>query len=108
MDLLRELEALIPPDRIAGEGEELERHGGAIFTYHAPRRPDAVVFPKDREEIVELLRFANERGVPVVPYGEGSSLEGHTIPVQGGMSLDLKLLDEILEVRPEDFVARVE
>jgi D-lactate dehydrogenase (cytochrome) len=108
MDLLRELEALIPPDRITGEGEELERHGGAIFTYHAPRRPDAVVFPKDREEIVELLRFANERGVPVVPYGEGSSLEGHTIPVQGGMSLDLKLLDEILEVRPEDFVARVE
>ena len=56
----------------------------------------------------EVLRFANERGIPVVPFGQGSSLEGHTIPCDGGISLDLGLMDEILEVRPEDFVARVE
>jgi len=108
MDLPAELRNIVPDeDRIATEGEEAERHG-RVFTYHEPRSPDAVVFPKNKAEVVEILRFANEHGVPVVPYGEGSSLEGHTIPVYGGISLDLSLMNGILEVRPEDFVARVE
>jgi D-lactate dehydrogenase (cytochrome) len=107
MDLLAELRNVVPDeDRIRVDGEEVERHGRA-FSYHAPRSPDAVVFPKNRAEVVEILRFANERGVPVVPYGQGSSLEGNAIPLYGGISLDLSLMDEILEVRPEDFVARV-
>lgn len=109
MDLAAELEALIPEkDRIVTGGEELERHAGGFFTYHAPHAPDAVVFPKDREEVVELLRFADERGVPVVPFGAGSSLEGHTIPLQGGISLDFRLMNEILELRPDDFIVRVQ
>ena len=109
MDLAVELEAFIPEkDRIATGGEELKRHAGGFFTYHAPHAPDAVVFPKDREEVVELLRFADERGVPVVPFGAGSSLEGHTIPLQGGISLDFRLMDEILELRPDDFIVRVQ
>ena len=109
MDLAVELEAFIPEkDRIVTGGEELERHAGGFFTYHAPHAPDAVVFPKGCEEVVELLRFADERGVPVVPFGAGSSLEGHTIPLQGGISLDFRLMDEILELRPEDFIVRVQ
>jgi D-lactate dehydrogenase (cytochrome) len=44
----------------------------------------------------------------VVPFGQGSSLEGHTIPRHGGISLDTRLMGEILDIRPEDFVARVE
>ena len=108
MDLLAELRNIVPDeDRIYVDGEELERHG-RVFSYHAPRSPDAVVFPKKRDEVVEILRFANGSGVPVVPYGEGSSLEGNTLPLRGGISLDFSLMNEILEVRPEDFVARVE
>jgi D-lactate dehydrogenase (cytochrome) len=108
MDLLAELRNIIPDgDRICVDGEELERHG-RVFSYHAPRPPEAVVFPKSKAEVVEILRFANRLGLPVVPYGEGSSLEGHTIPVYGGISLDMSLMNDILEVRPEDFVARVE
>jgi D-lactate dehydrogenase (cytochrome) len=108
MDLLSELRSIVSEDRIRTDAEELERHGRAFFTYLAPHAPDAVVFPKSREEVVEILRFADGRGVPVVPFGEGSSLEGHTIPIRGGISLDLGLMDEILEVRPDDFVARVQ
>ncbi|MGB3683426.1 MAG: FAD-linked oxidase C-terminal domain-containing protein [Rubrobacteraceae bacterium] len=108
MDLLAELGRIIPDrDRIATEGEKVESHGQAFFTYHAPHLPDAVVFPENREEVVEVLRFANGHGIPVVPYGEGSSLEGHTIPLRGGISLDFGSMDEIVEVRPEDFIARV-
>lgn len=109
MELLAELARIIPDEaRVAVEGEEVENHGRAFFTYHSPHLPDAVVFPESREEVVEVLRFANERGVPVVPYGVGSSLEGHTIPVRGGISLDFSSMDEVIEVRPEDFVARIQ
>jgi D-lactate dehydrogenase (cytochrome) len=55
-----------------------------------------------------LLSFCNEHGVPVVPFGQGSSLEGQTIPKEGGVSLDLARMDAILEVRPDDFLARVQ
>lgn len=83
MDLLSELANVVPEDRIRADAEEIERHGQPFFTYHAPHPPDVVVFPESRDEVVEILRFANEHGVPVVPYGEGSSLEGHTIPKEG-------------------------
>ena len=109
MDLAAGLSNVIPEtDRIVTGGEEVERHAGGFFTYHAPHAPDAVVFPKDREEVVELLRFADENGVPVVPFGAGSSLEGHTIPVEGGISLDFRLMEEVLDLRPDDFVVRVQ
>ncbi len=108
MDLLAGLTEIVAEDRLHTAGEELERHGRAFFTYHEPHDPDAVVYPDSRDEVVGVLRFANERGIPVVPYGEGSSLEGHTIPREGGISLDMGLMDEVLEVRPEDFIARVQ
>ncbi len=108
MELVTELGAILPEDRIVSTGEDLERHGGGVFTYHAPRPPDAVVYPESREEVSEVLRFTSERGVPVTPFGEGSSLEAHTLPVRGGISLDLGRMDRILEVRPDDFIARVQ
>jgi len=108
VDLLSGLSGVVPADRIVTDADELERHGGGIFTYHAPRPPDAVVCPQSREEVAEVLRFANEHAIPVVPFGEGSSLEAHTIPVEGGISLDLSRMDGIVEVRPDDFVVRVQ
>ena len=108
MDLISELANVVPRERLHTGGEEVERHGGGVFTYHAPHAPDVVVYPESGEEVVEVLRYADERGVPVVPFGQGSSLEGHTIPVRGGISLDLGRMDRILEIRPDDFVARVE
>jgi D-lactate dehydrogenase (cytochrome) len=108
VDLLPGLAGVLPDDRIVTDARELERHGGGIFTYHAARPPDAVVCPESRDEVAEVLRFANDRGIPVVPFGEGSSLEAHTIPVRGGISLDLGRMDEIIEVRPDNFVARVQ
>jgi D-lactate dehydrogenase (cytochrome) len=109
MDLLSELRSILPDEnRVLADGGEVERHGGNIFTYHDSRPPDAVVYPKCRDEVAEILRLCNERGVPVVPFGQGSSLEGQTIPTLGGISLDLALMGGIVEIRPDDFLARVQ
>ena len=107
MDLVSELKSILPRDRVAAKEEELERHAHG-FGHHASHRPDAVVFPESRDEVVKILRFADENGIPTVPFGQGSSLEGHVVPTCGGISLDTGLIDEILDVRPEDFVARVQ
>jgi D-lactate dehydrogenase (cytochrome) len=108
VDLLAGLGAILPEDRVVFAGDDLHHHGGAIFTYHTPVEPDAVVYPQSRDEVVEILRFANEHRVPIVPFGQGSSLEAHTLPVHGGISLDLGRMDRILEIRPDDFIARVQ
>ncbi|HET7272459.1 MAG TPA: FAD-binding protein, partial [Rubrobacter sp.] len=108
MDLLAELGTVLPEDRIVSGGGDMDLHGGGIFTYHAPVQPDAVVYPESRDEVVWVLRFANEHGVPIVPFGQGSSLEAHILPVHGGISLDFGRMNRILEVRPDDFIARVQ
>ncbi len=108
MDLLDGLGTILPEDRVVSGGDDLKRHAGGVFTYHAPVRPDAVVYPESRDEVVETLRFANEHRIPIIPFGQGSSLEAHTIPVDGGISLDLGRMNRTLEVRPEDFIARVQ
>src|SRR5215210_364881 len=106
MDLLAGLGTILPEDRVVATRDDLERHGGGVFTYHAPVEPDAVVYPESRDEAVEILRFANDHRIPVVPFGQGSSLEAHTLPVHGGISLDLARMDRVLEVRPDDYIAR--
>jgi D-lactate dehydrogenase (cytochrome) len=108
MDLLAGLSTILPEDRVVSGADDLERHGGGVFTYHAPVHPDAVVYPESRDEVVGVLRFANEHLIPIVPFGKGSSLEAHTLPLHGGISLDLGRMDRILEVRPDDFIARVQ
>lgn len=67
-----------------------------------------MVFPASRSEVEAILRWANDERVPVTPYGSGTSVEGHVIPVHGGISLDLSRMNAILEVRPGDLLARVQ
>jgi D-lactate dehydrogenase (cytochrome) len=74
----------------------------------APVMPDAVAFVETTEETARLLALCNSHGVPVVPYGTGTSLEGHVTPVRGGISLDLSRMTRILEVSPADLDCRVE
>ncbi len=74
----------------------------------APCEPDAVAFAHSTEEVAAILRICSEHGVPVVPFGAGSSLEGHVLPVQGGVSLDLTAMDAVLELNAEDLDCRVQ
>ncbi|WP_411910543.1 FAD-binding oxidoreductase [Paucibacter sp. DJ1R-11] len=70
--------------------------------------PDAVVFAQSNEEVAFVLQLAQQHGVPVIPYGTGTSLEGHLLAVQGGISLDLSGMKAILQLHPEDLTVTVQ
>jgi D-lactate dehydrogenase (cytochrome) len=70
--------------------------------------PDAVVFCESTDDVAAVVRLAHEHAVPVIPYGVGSSLEGHLLAVQGGVSIDLSRMTRIVRVNAEDLTATVE
>jgi len=90
------------------DGESALDQHGADLSYHPASRPDIVVYPESVPEVARVLAYAHERRIPVVPFGAGTSLEGHVIPLQGGISLDLTRLNRIVAVRPEDLTATVQ
>ncbi len=70
--------------------------------------PDAVVFCESTEEVAFVVTQAAAHGVPVIPFGVGSSLEGHLLAVQGGISVDLSRMTRVVRVNPEDLTVTVE
>jgi D-lactate dehydrogenase (cytochrome) len=70
--------------------------------------PEAVVFPQDAAEVAAILAACNRAGVPVIPFGTGTSLEGQLAPLFGGISLDMRHFDAILQVSPDDLDCRVQ
>jgi D-lactate dehydrogenase (cytochrome) len=70
--------------------------------------PDAVVFPGSNEDVAALVRLCAEHRVPIIAFGTGTSLEGHIAAVQGGVTIDLSRLNQILEVSPEALDCRVQ
>jgi D-lactate dehydrogenase (cytochrome) len=84
-----------------------EQHAN-ITTWHAVAPPDAVIFPQNTQDVQQVMRICARHGVPVIPFGAGTSLEGHTNAPFGGVSIDLKDMNRIREVHPEDFDCVVE
>ena len=73
-----------------------------------PVRPSAVVMPHSTDEVSNVLKYCNAEKIPVVAFGAGSSLEGHVLPLFGGISLDLTQMNKIIEIRPDDLLVRLE
>ena len=107
-DLRAELLRLVPDEARVSEVESVLDQHAADLSYHEPRRPDVVVYPESTAEVSAVLAHASADGVPVVPFGAGSSLEGHVIPLRGGISLDLTRMNTVLAVRPKDLTATVQ
>ena len=84
-----------------------EQHGRDESPFDV-RPPDAVVFCESTDEVAAIVSLADRHAVPVIPYGVGSSLEGHLLAVQGGISIDLSRMNRVLQVNPEDLTATVE
>jgi D-lactate dehydrogenase (cytochrome) len=107
-DLRAQLLRLVPDERRVSDGESVLDQHAADLSYHSPHRPDVVVFPESTDEVARVLGWADEARVPIVPFGAGTSLEGHVIPLHGGISLDLTRMSRIVALRPDDLTATVQ
>ncbi|MBN9479080.1 MAG: FAD-binding protein [Bordetella sp.] len=104
--LIDELRAILG-DRLH-LGEAMRRHHGASESHFEVVLPDAVAFPHSTEEVAALVKACVAHETPVIPFGAGTSIEGNTTPVRGGVSIDLSEMNRIIEVRPDDFDVSVE
>ena len=89
-------------------GESTRLQHGRDESVHPPQPPAAVVMAESNEEVVEVLRLCQMHRTPVIPYGVGSSVEGHVLAPQGGISLDLSGMNRILAIHAEDGDATVQ
>lgn len=81
---------------------------GRDEAYSSPALPDAVAFPESTQEVSRILTICSQFKVPVVPFGKGTSLEGHVIPSNGGISIDTSRMNRILSVHESDWDAVVQ
>jgi D-lactate dehydrogenase (cytochrome) len=94
-------------DRCSTAQAVRDQHGRDESAYDAAP-PDAVVFCASNEDVIDAVKLADRYEVPVIPFGVGSSLEGHLLAVQGGISLDLSRMNRVLRVNAEDLTVTVQ
>ena len=84
-----------------------EQHGNTL-TWLPNEPPDAVVYPQSTEDVQKIVRICGEHGLPIIPFGVGSSLEGHVNAPQGGVSVDFRDMNKLVAVHAEDLDCVVE
>ncbi|KAB2849253.1 MAG: FAD-binding protein [Hyphomicrobiaceae bacterium] len=90
-------------------GEAVRRQHAHTLTYIANEPPDAVVFPTSPEEVQDVVKICARHRAPIIPFGAGTSLEGHVNAPEGGISIDLQThMNKVLRVNAEDLDAVVE
>jgi D-lactate dehydrogenase (cytochrome) len=107
MGLQEELIAALDAQRVVTGADELRRHG-TDEGWHAAAAPDVVVYPRDTEEAAAVVRICRDHATPIVPFGAGTSLEGHVAAVKGGVSVDTTQMDKILRLSVEDMDVTVQ
>ena len=84
-----------------------EQHGRDEGSLQAPP-PSAVVFAESTQDVADAVKLASQYEVPVIPYGAGSSLEGHLLAVQGGISIDVSRMNRVLSINADDLTVTVQ
>ncbi|MDW3204185.1 MAG: FAD-linked oxidase C-terminal domain-containing protein [Alphaproteobacteria bacterium] len=94
-------------DRASTSAAVREQHGhGEGWFPGAP--PDLVIFAHSTEEVAEIAKVCSEHKIPMIPFGTGTSLEGHVAALEGGVSIDVSQMNAVLEVNNEDLDCRVQ
>src|SRR6266513_826652 len=104
--LVADLRAIVG-DRCTTNPTQLEHHSHGE-SWHDHAAPDVVVFPASTDEVGAIMRVAARHRAPVIPFGIGSSLEGHVNALSGGVSIDFSKMTRVLAVNAEDLDATVE
>ncbi len=106
-DLLDALAAIVGADNLSTAQAVREQHG-RDESYHPSAPPDAVAFCSSTEQVSAVVKACAERRVPVIPFGTGTSLEGHVAALSGGICVDVSRMDKILTVNAEDMDVTVQ
>ncbi len=85
-----------------------EQHGRDESAFTTVPPPAAVVFAESTQDVADAVKLASAHEVPVIPFGVGSSLEGHLLAVQGGISIDVGRMNRVLSINPEDLTVTVQ
>jgi D-lactate dehydrogenase (cytochrome) len=104
--VIGELRALLG-DRV-GTSAAVREHHGKDESYFPYAPPDAVVFPHTTEEVRDLVNICRRHRVPMIPYGVGTSLEGHILAIHGGVCVDMSQMNKVLAVHEQDLDAVVQ
>ena len=94
-------------DRLTTSAAICERHG-QDESYHQPHAPDAVAFAASTEEVSEIVKLCARYKAPMIPFGTGTSLEGHVAALKGGVCIDLSQMNRVLRVGAEDLDVTVQ
>ncbi len=89
-------------------GEAVRAHHGHDESHFPDAAPDAVVFARGTDEVVFAVNTCRTHAVPIIPFGVGSSLEGHILAVRGGLTVDLSEMNQVLAIHAEDMDAVVQ
>src|SRR5881392_3410545 len=104
--VVAELKALLG-ERVSTSGAVREHHG-KDESYFPYALPDVVVFVESTEEVRDVVNICRSHRVPMIPFGVGTSLEGHILAVEGGVSVDLSRMNKVLQVHEADLDAVVQ
>src|SRR6478735_1957807 len=107
MGLQEELIEALDAQRVVSGQDERHRHG-SDEGWHTPAAPDFVVYPHDTQEAADVVRACIRHRTPIVPFGAGTSLEGHVAALNGGVSIDMTQADQILRLSVEDMDVTVQ
>ncbi|MGE6613372.1 FAD-binding oxidoreductase [Peribacillus sp. NPDC076916] len=107
VNLINALKEVLSESQVTVNQTVRELHG-RDESYHAVSLPDIVVFPETTQQVSDVVKLANMHKIPIVPFGLGSSLEGHVIPYNHGITIDFSLMNKIIEVRENDFLVKVQ
>ena len=86
----------------------VRKHHGRGEDYFKPVPSDAVCFPHSTEEVSEIVKICAAHHTPIIPFGTGTSLEGHVTAPHGGITVDMSQMNDVLEVNAEDLDCRVQ
>jgi D-lactate dehydrogenase (cytochrome) len=107
MGLEEELIAVLDADRVVTSADERRRHG-TDEGWHSAAAPDVVVYPRDSEEAAAVVKICKAHATPIVPFGAGTSLEGHVAALYGGVSIDTTRMNAVLRLSVEDMDVTVQ
>ena len=94
-------------ERLTTSKSDRDIHGRSEV-YYRPMPPDAVAYPETTAEVSVLVKICAKHGCPVIPWGTGTSLEGHALALKGGVTVDFARMNKVIEVNAEDMDVRIQ